>query len=75
MYTYDAAGTKLSKTVSGVTTDYAEGGALKKQFVTVFSERASWCKAYENNQLQFFNTPEGYVERLCEVGRLRTTGL
>jgi len=62
MYTYDAAGTKLRKTVNGVTTDYAEGGALKKQLVTVFSERARWRKAYENNVLLFFNTPEGYVE-------------
>jgi len=62
MYTYGAAGTKLRKTVNGVTTDYAEGGALKKQLATIFSERASWRKAYENNQLQFFSQPEGYVE-------------
>ena len=44
MYTYDATGTKLRKTVNGVTTDYANG------FI------------YENNQLQFFNQPEGYFE-------------
>ena len=44
MYTYDATGTKLRKTVNGVTTDYATN------FI------------YENNVLQFFNQPEGYVE-------------
>ena len=44
MYTYDATGTKLRKTVNGITTDYANN------FI------------YENNVLQFFNQPEGYVE-------------
>ena len=43
-YKYDAAGTKLSKTVNGVTTKYA-GGYI-----------------YENDVLQFFNHPEGYVK-------------
>lgn len=43
-YTYDAAGMKLSKTVEGVTTQYA-GGYI-----------------YENDVLQFFNHPEGYVK-------------
>jgi RHS repeat-associated protein len=42
-YTYDAAGMKLSKTVNGVTTQYA-GNYI-----------------YENDVLQFFNHPEGYV--------------
>jgi len=44
LYVYDATGTKLRKTVNGVTTDYAGN------FI------------YENNVLQFFNQPEGYVE-------------
>jgi len=43
-YVYDAAGTKLRKTVGSTVTDYASG------FI------------YENNVLQFFNQPEGYVE-------------
>jgi len=44
MYVYDAAGTKLRKTVGSTVTDYAGN------FI------------YENNVLQFFNQPEGYVE-------------
>ncbi len=44
LYVYDATGTKLRKTVNGVTTDY-DGNFI-----------------YENNVLQFFNQPEGYIE-------------
>lgn len=44
------------------TTDYAEGRALIKQPVAVFSKGASWRQANENDQLQFFSHAEGYVE-------------
>jgi RHS repeat-associated protein len=51
-YTYDAAGTKLRKVVSGTTTDYAGN------FI------------YNNNNLQFFNTAEGYFNVTSTSGNV-----